>query len=114
MGNSFRHTITEHETQDELKIHLTMAINFISLKDSKDFDKNQTIHLKSDNTEIMMSSKTDEIIKEIFESLSQRYQELFKEPKNGPDLVFDSDNALHCNLHKKSLSRGRSYIDSPK
>ena len=46
--------ITEHETQGEQKIHLTMAINFISFKNSKDFDKNQYIHLTSDNTEITM------------------------------------------------------------
>ena len=42
-----------------------MAINFISFKDFK----NQIIHLKSDNTEIMMGSETHEIIKELFESL---------------------------------------------
>ena len=39
--------ITEHETQGEWTIHLTMGIHFISLKDSKDFDENQTIHLKN-------------------------------------------------------------------
>ena len=60
-----------------------MAINFISLRDSKDFDENQTMHLKSDNTESMMGSETDEIIKEHFKSLLQRYQELLEESKNG-------------------------------
>ena len=64
--------ITEHETQGEWKIHLTMGIHFISLKDSKDFDENQTIHLKTDNTETMMVSETDEIIEEPCESLLQR------------------------------------------
>ena len=68
-------TITEHKTQGEWKIHLTMAINFISYRDSKDFDKTQIIHLKSDNTEIMMGSETGEIIEELFESLLERYQE---------------------------------------
>ena len=32
------------------------------------------MHSKSDNIEIMMGSKTDEIIEELFESLLQRYQ----------------------------------------
>ena len=39
-----------------------MAINFISFKDSKDLNKNQTIHLKSDSTETVMGSETDEIV----------------------------------------------------
>ena len=82
-----------------------MAINFISFKDSKDFDKNQTIHLKSDNTEIMMGIETDEIIEELFKSLLQRYQELLEESKNDKDLVFDSVDALYHNLNKISLSR---------
>ena len=88
-------TITEHETQGEWKIHLTAAINFISYKDSKDFDKVQVIHLKSDNAEIMMGSETDEITEELFESLLQRYQERLKESKNGSDLAFDSVDALY-------------------
>ena len=46
-----------------------MAINFIYFKDSEDL---QTIHLKSDNTEIIMGSEKDEIIEELFESLLQR------------------------------------------
>ena len=64
--------ITDNKTQGERKIHLTMAIIFIS---SKDFDETRTMHTKSDNIEIMMGSETDEIIEEIFQSLLQRYQE---------------------------------------
>ena len=91
-----------------------MTINFISYKDSKDFDETEIIHLKSDNTEIMMGSETDEIIEELFESLLQRYQERFEESKKGSDLIFDSVDALYYNLNKISLSRGGPYIDSPK
>ena len=92
----------------------TMAINFISFKDSTDFDKTQIIHLKSDNTEIMMGSETDEIIEELFESLLQRYRERLEESKNGSDLVFVSVDALYYNLGKISLNRGGSYVDPPK
>ena len=65
-------TITKHKTRGEWKIHLTMAINFISSKDS---DETRTIHAKSNNVEIMMGSEIDEIIKELFKSFLQRYQE---------------------------------------
>ena len=31
----------------------------------------------------------------------------------GTEFVFDSDDLLHYNLHKISLNRSGSYIDSP-
>ena len=43
-----------------------MSINFVSSKDS---DTTRTMHAKSDRIEIMMDSKTDDVIKEIFRSL---------------------------------------------
>ena len=43
------------ETSSEWKIQLTMAINFISSKDS---DETRTMHTKSNNVEIMMDSET--------------------------------------------------------
>ena len=49
-----------------------MAINFNFFKE--DSDEIRTIHTKSDNIEITISSETDEIIEELFKSLSQRYQ----------------------------------------
>ena len=51
------------ETPSEWKIQLTMAINFISSKDS---DETRTMHTKSNNVEIMVGSETNEIIEEIF------------------------------------------------
>ena len=107
--------MTEHKTQGELKIHLKMAINFISSKDSKDFkdfDGTQIIHLKNVNAEIMMGNETDETIEELFESLLQRYQERLEESKNGSGLIFDSVDTLYYNL-KISLSKGGSYTHSP-
>ena len=51
------------ETPSEWKIQLTMAINFISSKDS---DEVRTMHTKSNNVEIMISSETDEITNELY------------------------------------------------
>ena len=107
-------TITQHKIQGEWEIHLIMAINFITYKHSKDFDKTQIIHLKNDNTEIMMGSETDEIIEELFESLLQRYQERLEESKKGSDILLDNVDTLYYNLNKIILSGVGSYIDSPK
>ena len=89
---------------------ITMAINFISSKDS---DETRTKCSKS-NVEIMMGSKTDEIIKELFKSLLKEYQEGLEESLRGSEFIFDTVNALYYDLNKISLSRGGSYIDSPK
>ena len=60
------------KTQGEWKVQLIMVINFMSSKDS---DEIHTMCTKSNNVEIMMGNKTDEIIKIFFESLLQKYQE---------------------------------------
>ena len=88
-----------------------MAINFISSKDS---DKTHTKDRKSHNIEIMMGNEIDEIIEELFESLLQKYQERLEESMKGSEFVFDSVDLLYYKVHKISLNRGRSYIDSPK
>ena len=99
------------ETSSEWKIQLAMAINFISCKDS---DETRTMHTKSSNVEIMIGSETNEIIEDLFESFLQKYQEGLEESMRGSEFVYDSIDVLYYNLNKISLSRGRSFIDSPK
>ena len=72
------------------------------------------MHARSDNVEIMMGSETDKIIEELFKSLLQRYQKGLEESVRGIEFNFDSVDALYYDLNKISLSRGKSYIDSPK
>ena len=99
------------KTSSEWKIKLTMAINFISSKDS---DETRSIHTKSDNVEIMIGSDTNEIIKDLLESFLQKHQEGLEESMRGSEFVYDSVDVLYYNLNKVSLSRGESYTDSPK
>ena len=42
----------------------------------------------------------------------QKYQEGLEEKMRGSEFAFDSVDLLHYNLHKTSLNRGGSYIDS--
>ena len=51
------------KTSSEWKIQLTRAFNFISSKDS---DETRSMHIKSNNVEIMIGSETDEIIEDLF------------------------------------------------
>ena len=103
--------ILEHKTQSEWKIELTMAINFISSKNS---DETCTMHTKINNVENMIGSKTDEIIEKLFKSFLQTYQEGLEESMRRSEFVYDSVDDLYYNLNKVSLSRGGSYKDSPK
>ena len=103
--------VNDYKTQKEWKIQLTMVINFISSKDS---DEICIMRAKSNNMEIMMGIEIDEIIEEPFESLLQKYQEGLEGKMRESEFAFDSVDLLHYNLLKISLSRGKSYIDSPK
>ena len=75
-----------------------MSINFISHKDS---NETRTMHTKSDNIEIMMSSETDEIIEELFKPLLQRYQEGLEKSMKGSDFIPDSIDLLYYQLQKQ-------------
>ena len=54
---------------------------------SKDSDEIRTMHTMSNNIEIVMGSETDDIIKELFESLLQKYQEGLEEHMGGMTLL---------------------------
>ena len=69
-----------------------MAINFISSKDSKE---TRTMHSKSNNVEIMMSSKTDEVIEEFFKSFLQKYQEGLQESMRESEFIFVSVDSFY-------------------
>ena len=62
----------------------------------------------------MMGKETNNVIDELFESLLQRYQNNLEESMRGNEFVCDSIDLLYYHLHKVSLKRGRSYVDSPK
>ena len=49
---------------------------------------------------------------ELFESLLRRYQELETRMEKGSNFIFENVDLLCFSLHKISLNRGGSYIDS--
>ena len=50
--------INDHKTEGEWKIHLTIAINFFSSKES---EETRTMYGKSGNMEVMMGNETDKM-----------------------------------------------------
>ena len=86
---------------DTWEIQLTIAINFIS---SKDNGKELVVHLKSDNIEIMINDGADKVIKELFKSLKNRYQNNLESMK-GSKFIFDYVRLLYYKLHKVKANR---------
>ena len=107
-----RELINDYKRKGEWKIQLTAQIKFISLR--PDSNETPVMYTRSNNEEFMNGSDTDEIIKELFKSILQRYQENLQEKMRGSDFAFDGDNVLYYDFNKISISRGGSYIDSPK
>ena len=104
-----RDMINNNRTYGEWKIQLIMRINFISSLDTDEF---RTMHTKSDNIEIMNGTETNVIINELFESFLKRYQEGLETKMKGSEFIFESVDLLYYSLHKISLNRGGSYMDS--
>ena len=79
-----------------------------------DSDETRIIHTKSDNEEIIIGSDTNEVIKELFKSFLQRYQEGLKEKMRSSEFEFDGIHLLYYDFNRISLNKGGSYIESAK
>ena len=91
-----KHIINILKTSDTRKIHLTITINFISLKDN---EEECAMYSKSDNTETMINVEADEVMIELFKSPKNRHQNNLESTK-GSDFVFDYVHLLYYKCHK--------------
>ena len=107
-----RELINYYKNKGEWKIQLTAEINFVSLKPGS--DETRVMHTKSDNEEIMIGSDSSDVIKELFKSFLQRYQEGLQEKMKGSNFEFDGVNLLYYDFNKISLNRGGLYIEVAK
>ena len=72
------------------------------------------MHVRSNSQEFMSGDDTSEIIKSLFQSFIQRYEESLQNKMKGSDFEFDGINFLYYDFNKTSIYRGGTYIDSPK
>ena len=71
------------------------------------------MYTRSDNEEFMSGDDTNEIIKSLFKSFLQKFEENLQEKVRGSDFGFGI-NFFNYNFNKTSIYRGGSYIDFPK
>ena len=93
-------------------MQLSAEINFISLKPES--DETRVMYTTSDNEEFMSGDDTNEIIKLLFESFLQKFEENLQNKMRGSEFEFDGINFFYYNFNETSIYRGGSYIDSPK
>ena len=104
--------INYYKNKGEWKVQLIAEINFISLKPGS--DETRIMHTRSDNIGIMIGDDNDDIIEELFKSFLQKYDENLQIKMRGSNFEFDRVNFLYFDFNEISLSKGGSYIDSPK
>ena len=102
--------IDNHKARGEWKIQLIMRIIFVSFIDA---NETRVMHTKSDNIEIMSGIETSDVINELIKSFFIRYQEGLETKLMGNSFTFERVDLLEYHLHKISLNRGSSYINSP-
>ena len=83
--------INNLKKSDAWKIKLTIANNSIF---SIDNDEQRLMHSKSGSIEIMINDEADEVIKQLSDSLKNRYQNNFESIK-GSEFVFDYVQLLY-------------------
>ena len=96
-----RKLINQYKKEGECKIQLIAEINFISLKPSS--DETRVMYTRSDNEEFMNGDDTNEIIKLLFESFLQRFEENLQEKMRVSDFEFDGINFSYYNFNKTSI-----------
>ena len=83
--------LKNNKTRGEWKIPLSMHINFISSEDTRE---TRIIYAWSDNAEVMMGNKTNDIINELFKSFLDNYQKEEQIMRGGSDFIFESVELL--------------------
>ena len=98
------------QSLDTWKIQLTIAINFIS---SKDTEEEHVMYSMSGDIKFTPYNDANETVNALFESLLSRYRDNLETSMWGSDFVFDSVQLMYYKCHKVNFKHSGSYIDSP-
>ena len=79
---------------------------------SGDTTEQRIMHSKSNNIQIRINYKADEVTEKSFESLLSRYQISLEESGKASDFMFDYVHLIHFRFHIINSILCGSYIDS--
>ena len=103
--------INVYKAKGEWKLQLD-EISFVSQK--PDSDETRVMYTRSFYEEIMSGSETEEIMEKLIMQLLQKYQDNLQNKMKGSDFIFNGVNYLFYDLNRITISKGVSYIESPK
>ena len=104
--------INAYKAKGEWKLQISAEISFVSQKPGS--DETHIMYSRSTPEEIMSGSETEEIIEKLIKSLLQKYQGNLQNKMKGSDFIFIGVNYLFYDLNRITISKGGSYIESPK
>ena len=104
--------INVYKTKGEWKLQLLAEISFVSQK--PDSDETRIMYTRSFCEEIMSGSETEEFMEKLIKPLLKKYQDNLQNKMKGSDFIFNGVNYLFHDLNRITISKGGSYIESPK
>ena len=104
--------INVYKAKGEWKLQLSAEISFVLQK----LGSNEmcTMYTRSTPEEIIIGSETEEVAENLIMSILQKYQDNLQNKMKGSDFIFNGINYLYYNLNRITISKGGSYIESPK
>ena len=72
------------------------------------------MYTRSTPEEFMIGSETEEVAEKLFMSILQKCQDNLQNKMKGSDFIFNGINYLYYDLNRITISKGGSYIESPK
>ena len=72
------------------------------------------MYTRSTPEEIIIGSETEEVAENLIMQLLQKYQDNLQHNMKGSDFIFNGINYLYYDLNRITISKGGSYIESPK
>ena len=104
--------INVYKAKGEWKLQLSAEISFVSQK--PDSNEICIMYTRSIPEEIIIGCETEEVAENVIMQLLQKYQDNLQNKMKGSDFIFNGINYLYYDLNRITISKGGSYIESPK
>ena len=104
--------INVYKAKGEWKLQLSAEIFFVSQK--PDSNEIRIMYTRSTPEEIIIGCETEEVAENLIMQLLQKYQGNLQNKMKGSDFIFNGIYYLYYDLNRITISKGGSYIESPK
>ena len=104
--------INVYKAKGEWKLQLSAEISFVSRK--PDSNEMHIMYTRSTPEEIIIGCEIEEVAENLIMQLLQKYQDNLQNKMKGSDFIFNGIDYLYYDLNRITISKGGSYIESPK